>query len=408
MGRPLTCRMAGGAVVAIAAGLIATAAPGVAADRASEPTPADLAARLDQRLPRPALPPITGGQRIPSVQEALDALVAEGAVGTVGAVQRGARHREWASGKKRIWHDAPVGAYAPFRVASNTKTMVATLVMQLVERGEWRLNDRVNDLAPGLLAHHGNITLEQLLSHTSGMPDGVTQALIAHMDEPTWDGFFAALGDPYTDREIITAALAQPWLAAPGTQFNYSNAGYVVLGQLLQRHTGRSLAALMRERIFVPSGMTKAEFATRPGMPSAALHDAAFTKWRWYSLKNFNPALFSAAGATVASSRDMVKFANALNNGRLVRKATLANMRTPRTPDGYGLGMYRIPDPCRPGRLVYGHDGLSFGTASYALSSADGTRQVVIGLTGRAYVNGVRPIPWDVNTPLLALFAETC
>lgn len=380
------------------------AAPAALPGAANDLTPADLEfGPLGLRFPA------VDGARIPTPQEALDTLVADGAVGAVGAVQKGARHGEWSAGKRRIWTGLKAGPHAEFRVASNTKTMVATLVMQMIERGHWRLTDPIDDIAPGLVPGRGDITLEQLLSHRSGMPDGLVVAIGLHMDDPnSWDDFFGALEDDYSDQEIIDAALLTPWLFEPGSNYSYSNAGYVVLGQLLQRHTGKSLSTLMKQRIFTPAGMHNSAFPTRPraGMTSQSMIGAARTVSRWYSLAHFNPEVFSAAGAATSTARDMVKFADALNSGVLVKRSTLNQMRTPRTFGAvqYGLGMWRLPDPCRPSSYIFGHDGLAFGTLSFAVSSADGTRQAALGVSGRYYA----PIPYDINAAALALAAATC
>ena len=396
--------------VCAAALAVSVTSAGVATASAA-PQPAPTPESLSLTPPGVSLPDSLAGQRIPAPQAALNTLVADGAVGVVAAIKTGTREQRWSAGVRRVWTDLPVRPNAKFRVASNTKTMVATLVMQQVEKGAWHLEDTIDEIAPGLVPGHGSVTIEQLLSHRSGMPDGVLEAMVAKMDGPfAWDEYFRVLGEDYADREIIAGALSVPWLFQPGTSYSYSNAGYVVLGQLLQRATGKSLPTLLEQRVFKPAGMTNSSFPTRPGVPDGMLVDAAKTPWRWYSLPHFNPEVFSAAGGTISTARDMTRFAKALNSGMLVGKSTLEQMRRPRTASvGYGLGIYRITDACRPGSYLYGHDGMSPGTLSLSFSSADASRQFSIGVSGRYYPVGSRnQVPYDLNAAALALVAATC
>ncbi len=394
-----------------AAALAVTVTSAGVATASAAPQPAPAPESLSLTPPGVSLPQSLAGASVPTPQAALNKLVADGAVGVVAAIEKGSREQRWSAGDRRVWTDLPVSPNAKFRAASNTKTMVATLVMQQVEKGAWHLDDTIGEIAPGLVPGHGGVTIEQLLSHRSGMPDGVLEAMVAKMNGPfTWDEYFRVAGEDYSDREIIAGALSVRWLFPPGTSYSYSNAGYVVLGQLLQRVTGKSLSTLLEQRVFKPAGMTNSSFPTRPGVPVGMLLDAAKTPQRWYSLANFNPEVFSAAGAAISTSRDMVNFAEALNSGVLVRKSTLAQMRRPRTASvGYGLGMYRIKDACRAGSYLYGHDGLSFGTLSLSFSSADGSRQFSLGISGRYYpVGHSNPVPYDVSAAALSLVAATC
>lgn len=110
---------------------------------------------------------------------------------------------------------------------------------------------------------------------------------------------------------------------------------------------------------------------------------------------------------------DLNAFTDALLDGRLLSPEMLEEMKTPRTMDWYGLGLYRLPDPCGtaegPVPWLYGHDGAAFGTMSLALSSEDGERQYSIGVTGPYFTDDPQaPMPYDINDPLLAMIAATC
>lgn len=397
---------------AYAGALGASAAPPTTDNRPS----IDLPTRVD-RGPQPpdltSTPPSAGDAtaKADAVQAALDNLVRDGAVGVVARVDSPTLVKAWAAGERRVWTDLPVRTGSAFRVASNTKMMIATLAMQEIDRGRWTLRTTVGEIYPGLLpAPYDRVTVEQLLSHRSGMPDGLGVAIAQHMNANTYDEYFRAVGDAYSDGEIIDAALATPWLFPPGSGFSYSNAGYVVIGQLLAHQNGQPLGALLQGRIFNRAGMPGSAFPTRPGLRSGSLVGAARTPWRWYSMQTFNPTVFSAAGAAVATDADLNTFTRSLLRGQLVSKPLVAQMIRPRTSQlAYGLGIYRIGDPCRAGSYLYGHDGAAIGTLSFAFTSADGSRQFSMGLSGRYYPkNPNDPPPYDLNAALLAVARAGC
>lgn len=179
-GRALTRTAATSALAAVT--LVAAGVASAAADTTVTPPPAP-APQVDGSLAgdpaaagrAPADDP-AGKARSAALQSALNAIVAPSspgsAVGTVAQV-RGAQG-SWSGAAG--WADLGAGRRAEandqFRAASNTKPMVAVLAMQEVEAGRWRLDTRVNDVLPGLLPRgYGRVTLRQLLSHTSGIPD---------------------------------------------------------------------------------------------------------------------------------------------------------------------------------------------------------------------------------------------
>lgn len=350
-----------------------------------------------------------------SLQRQLDTLVADGAVAVAARID--APKRDWAgaAGVRDRDGRGKAGKNDRFRVASNTKMMIATLVMQEVERGTWTLGSTVNEVVPGLFPGH-DVTIEQLLSHLSGAPDALGELVATRMSDLTsWPQFFRAIGARYTDTEFIAMANSLPWLE-PETKWSYSNAGYVALGVMLQRVTGSDISTLLEKRIFAPAKMRQTSYPTTPGVRGPFLVGTGFTSAGAFSTKNFNPALFSSAGAVVSTTADLNRFTDALLDGRLVSKKTVNDMTKPRSTDGlaYGLGLMRLTDPCTPKgaapKYLYGHNGGAFGTVSWALSSADGQRQVSLGVTGRYYsdTDPTQTQPFDLDTALVALLRASC
>ena len=376
--------------------------PGTTSTRAIDP--AAIAAAPRTPLPRDLRA---------ALRTALQRVVHDGAMGSEALVEAPGQRLSATAGARAAGTKAAPGPNAAFRVASNTKTMIATLVMQQVERGTWTLQTTVGQAWPGLLPGHEQVTLEQLLSHTSGMPDGIGVALAGHLKGQDWPAVVAALRERYTDAELVRAGLSLPWGQA-GT-FSYSNTGYVVLGMLLQRSTGQTLPDLLRTRVLRPAGMTHTTFATAPGMPARALADTAKTvnPRATFDLTDTHPSLFSSAGAVISTPLDMNRFTKALMTGKLVNRSTLLQMERPRSagPLNYGLGMYRVPDQCAApgsGRFLSGHDGASFGTFSFVFASPDGTRRFAVATTGRYLDRAPGKQPFDLAPVLLTALRATC
>ncbi|NPD06034.1 beta-lactamase family protein [Nocardioides sp. zg-1308] len=303
------------------------------------------------------------------------------AVAVTAELRRGARTWTFDAGRARRAPARTVQPGSSFRAASVTKQLVAVLALQLVEKGTWTLDTTIGDVDPGLWPGREAITVRQLLSHTSGMPDHLG-AVVA--EATTGRKFVRAISRRSTDQEIIALGRSLPWAAEPGT-FSYSNTGYVVVGQMLERATGTSVRRLVERRILRPVGMTDSAFAVSKSSPRPGLHEYARWPGRTLDLRSFEPSLFSSAGALVSTARDLNEFRRALEAGELIGKRWVRVMQHPLTDQGYGLGSYRLPSPCSSGpRWVHGHDGGSFGTLTFSVGLG-GNRQLTIAMTGRGY-----------------------
>lgn len=354
-----------------------------------------------------------------SLDRAAEGLVADGAVGVTARLDSADVDWRGSAGVREVDRRAPAQPHDRFRVASITKPMVATLVMQEVEAGTLALDTQVNDLVPGLFPEQPDVTVEHLLSHRSGAQTGTDALLQSRIEDLTdWEQFVDAIGQEYTDAEQLAVVNALPWLFEPGTSFSYSNAGYVALGVLLEEVTGEDLEDLLEERVFEPARMRHSSYPDEPGTRGPFLVGAAWTGEEdedglgWVSLDGFDPTLASAAGAAVSTTKDLNRFTEALVTGELVGSELVADMVTPRTQGSlqYGLGIYRVSDPCTPAgeplEWLYGHDGGLFGTVSIALTSADGTRQLSLGITGRDLTQPV--LSYAVDELLVPMLLASC
>jgi CubicO group peptidase (beta-lactamase class C family) len=220
----------------------------------------------------------------------------------------------------QLWH-----------IGSITKSMTATLVARLVERGllawEMTLGDAFADMAPQMQSAYWNKTLSQMLTGQTGMPTNIGL--------PALFGHIASEESPSVGRkEWVTQALAMP----PQSGFVYPNNGYVLAGALCEKVTGKAYEALMFEEVFKPLEMGTAGFGAPPlGNPQG--HRKALIGGRTMAIgvarDADNPSPMSPAGRAHMSLPDLAKFAlihsqghNGLRNDYL-RQDTWQKLHTP-------------------------------------------------------------------------------
>jgi D-alanyl-D-alanine carboxypeptidase len=151
-------------------------------------------------------------------------------------------------GTKQLGTTTPPRAGTHFRIASNTKTMTAAVIMQLAQEDKLSLGDAVSKYVSGV-PNGDNITLAQLLEMRSGLYNYTNAPeLSAKVDrDPT---------KVWTPDELLAIAFKRPANAPPGTAFEYNNTNYALLGLVAERVDGRPLATAMQDRLFGPLGMT--------------------------------------------------------------------------------------------------------------------------------------------------------
>jgi CubicO group peptidase (beta-lactamase class C family) len=152
-------------------------------------------------------------------------------------------------GLANIELDVPVKPETIFQTGSVGKQFTATAVMMLVEDGKIRLDDPIRKYLPGSPATWDKITVRNLLTHTSGIPDYESDSLKKK------GAAFVNLRNDYTEDELFKKFSGLPLDFPPGSQWRYSNSGYVILGILIHKVTGQFYGDVLQERIFRPLGM---------------------------------------------------------------------------------------------------------------------------------------------------------
>jgi len=309
------------------------------------------------------------------LQEDLDALVAGGVPGAILVIRDGNRTVSLASGLGNVGKQTPMRSGDRFRIASHTKTYVATVVLQLVSEGKLRLDDTVEQWLPALVPNGEEITIRQLLNHTSGLFDYENDPRVV---EPYLNGDLRYRWAPI---ELVRIAVSHEPLFEPGATQSYSNTGYILAGLIIQAATGNTLRKELSQRIFQPLDLHATSFPTRPGIVGRHAHG--------YILLGEPPAIditgispfVWAAGAIVSTGSDDLNFYRALLSGRLLSDGLLREMKETVPVEGappgagYGLGLTRAGTPCA---TAWGHNGAFGGFYSDAYTSENGRHQALL------------------------------
>jgi D-alanyl-D-alanine carboxypeptidase len=329
--------------------------------------------------PAPA-PPVTTPAEL---QRLLDEVVAAGAPGAIGSVEDDGRTIRGVAGVGNLRTGRPPRPVQTFRVASQTKVFVATAVLQLVAAGRVGLDAPVSRYLPGLLPEGDQITVRQLLNHTSGLFDPQVEVYLTLQD------IVDLRYEQWTPRQVLAMATDNPLLFPPGSAWSYSNTNYVVAGLLIERVTGTSIERQLERRFIRPLHLRHTWFPTR----TAALPPP---RLRGYlpldteppladvDITRFNPSFFWASGALVSNVDDLDRFYDALFDGHLLPRRLLAEMLTPVDTGapgiGYGLGLEIYTLPC--GATVAGHTGAlpGYTSGSFRLVGDDKDARVVANL----------------------------
>jgi CubicO group peptidase (beta-lactamase class C family) len=218
------------------------------------------------------------------------------------------------------------------RLGSVTKQFTAVAVLMLAEEGKLALDDPITRFLPGYPTHGHTITLEHLLTHTSGIR--------SYTDMPEWLPLWRK--DMPLDT-LIALFRDQPMDFAPGEKWAYDNSGYVLLGAVIEKASGRAYADFVRDRIFAPLGMTSSSYDTTESVvprrvPGYQKGDGGWTHAPYLSMTQPH-----AAGSLMSTVDDLARWDAALYTEKLVKQASLRRAWTPATladgkSTGYGYG----------------------------------------------------------------------
>lgn len=231
----------------------------------------------------------------------------------------------------------PVSDRSRFEIGSISKQFVTAAIMLLHEEGKLGLDDAIQQYLPYLPSEWLGVTIRQLMTHTSGIPD--------YEEIRSYDVYRFRM----TPEEVIRIGHSRPMDFAPGKGYYYSNTGYFLLSMIVEHIAGRPLGAVLEEKIFGPLEMQQ----TRMADPEAIIENRAAGYWvdKAGELINRNPTETSStlgAGGLLSSVHDLVKWDAALYSDDFLSADSKTDMWTPVTlPDGvnteYGFGWRTTP-----------------------------------------------------------------
>lgn len=295
-----------------------------------------------------------------------------------------------AYGHARLDPQTPATPAMRYSIGSISKEFTAAAILMLQQQGKLSLDDKVARFFPDL-TDAGHITLRQILSHTSGYQDYWPQ-----------DYLMPPMRKPTTPAQIMDKWAKKPLDFAPGSQWQYSNTGYVIAGAIVQKLTGATPFEFLQRHVFPQLGIT--------GAYDTNLHALPATDARGYSRYALGPLRPSAkegvdwmfgAGELAMTASDLAKWDIAMIDQTLLQPASWHAMQTEvllndGMGSGYGLGVFVGR---QDGRRMISHDGEVMGfTAGNYIFPDDKTAVVV--LTNQDAVGTFRSIGMDIAKAL--------
>lgn len=278
----------------------------------------------------------------------------------------------------------PIDRQTRFHIGSMDKMFTAVAIAQLVESGKLSWDSTLAKLVPDYPDREtaNKITVWQLLHHTAGLGDFFVPEFFQNREK---------FVNPADYLDLIAR---QKKVGEPGGDWNYSNAGYILLGRIVENVSGENYFDYVQRHVFAPAGMTESGFDAQedvtPKLATGYFHDGIFsTAWKanWMTL----PFKGSPAGGGYSTNADLLRFAKALKDAQLVKRETLNKMfdgEAPAGPGGYAAG---FGDRVSHGRHIRGHAGGAPGmnanlaivwetNAAVAITSNEGDTQTAMML----------------------------
>ncbi|MDV3223316.1 serine hydrolase domain-containing protein [Intrasporangium sp.] len=230
----------------------------------------------------------------------------------------------------------------PFHAASSGKLMTAALIARLVERGRFGFDSPIGAVLPTADVARlpavagvdvaGDVAVEHLLTHTSGLPD-FFEPPRGHETAASATAAVVDRNRRWSPAELLDEARRLPAVGPPGERFHYSDTNYVLLGRLAEEAEGETLSTLLRRHIFEPSGMERSSTpydATLIADDLSGLDVAPFWIGRHELSRAHSVSLDWAGGNVVGPPDDFVRFQQALHGGRLISPEHVAHLARPR------------------------------------------------------------------------------
>jgi len=265
----------------------------------------------------------------------------------------------------------PATTATRYRVGSITKTFTAAMIFQLVEEGKLKLSDTLDKFFPQI-PNAGKITIAHLLTHRSGIDFG------KEPDFRSWSR------NPRTKDEMLAFIARGTPDFEPGEKRSYSNAGYVLLGFIVERLDGKPYQDALKKRITGKLGLKDTYAGTGKTDVSKKESFSYSYAGDWKQQDEIDLSVAGGAGAIISTPSDLVKFIQALFDGKLISQENVNQMKSGQ-PGIYGIGM---SEQKLGGKTIYGNSGGLDGFSSTVFYLPEEKLAVAYTANAKVYSHG--------------------
>lgn len=271
--------------------------------------------------------------------------------------------------------DRPANLQTKFRIGSVTKQFTAAAILSLVDQNKLSLNQTLDQFVPDF-ERGADVTIHQLLNHTSGIP--------SYTDDLA---FFDSIDQPIDELELISIFNHLPFSFEPGTDYHYNNSGYFLLGHIVRKVSGMPLGEFLQETFFEPLEMNSTGFYSASlDLENEAL-GYSYEDGQFKTALNWDMSRIGGAGALYSTAEDLMKWNEALFAGRVISDGLLEVATTPGRNDyGYGLVISR-----NRGVQSVGHGGGLHGFLSSLIRYPALNTTIVVLHNGSPAFPGIDP-----------------
>jgi CubicO group peptidase (beta-lactamase class C family) len=282
----------------------------------------------------------------------IKSLIDEGFRGNILIVRKGAVLYESSSGFADLANEIPNTMDTRFATASAGKTFVAVGILQLVERGLIKLGDTLGTLLDiDLKQIDPDVTVEQLLNHTSGVPDYFDETVMGDYED-LWNDY--PCSKIRSNNDLFPLFIDKAMMYPRGEKFQYNNTGYVLLAAIIENISGMDFDAYLKKNIFDVCGMDSTGYFEMDRLPSKCAHNYIYCE----KTNDYRTNIFSVGakgtgdGGVFVTAGDLVRFWQGLIGHKLISEDTFKKMISKQSGDGsdpeegyYGYGVWIIDNP---------------------------------------------------------------
>lgn len=342
---------------------------------------------------------INEAEELAKLQAAVDAIVNLGIPGasvseSVSGLARtplGRRRIDAVAGVQTVEGSIPEDPNLNFRIGSFTKTFVATTILRLFEGRMMNLDESVEHYIPGLLPYGSQVSIRDLLRHTSGIPDYAERGPAPMLVEFLLSEEFRMT--TWSAEQIVEFVSSQPMEFPAGSKAMYSNTNYVILAMIISRVTGQPLAfaidRMLAKRCVRLRSTSFPLVDTNVPEPSGSgysnsLDENYAPNGPMFDLTEYNPSIVQGAGNGISNHHDLGVFLSRLLGGTILHQHVMAVMKTTvpnETPDWtpgieFGMGIWKFD--VDETTTIWGHEGEIPGSHLFAFGDERGSRIITL------------------------------